>query len=211
MTKKGRQKKAGKYARRTSSKILRHREDPGGAAQIAGLAEAQRSIAGARRLHSRAGELHHNAEQLHHSIEQMHKKVHSLHGRPSQSEKGQPHLERGESTQKHGDGPEEQARTAKPFHIVGIGASAGGYEAFSDFLRHLPNDTGMAFVLVQHLDPKHKSQLTDLLGRATHVPVLEAKDGMEVEPNHERFGEHGMRERQSRLPRLRGGARILPV
>ena len=47
-----------------------------------------------------------------------------------------------------------------PFPIVGIGASAGGLEAFSELLRHLPLKTGMGFVLVQHLDPKHSSELT---------------------------------------------------
>ena len=77
----------------------------------------------------------------------------------------------------------ERAATGKPFPIVGIGASAGGFEAFSEFLKYLPADTGMAFVLVQHLDPKHKSQLTELLGRGASVPVSEAKDNVEVAPN----------------------------
>src|SRR5260370_23928704 len=70
------------------------------------------------------------------------------------------------------------------FPIVGIGASAGGFEAFTQFLNALAPDTGMAFVLVQHLDPKHKSRLTELLGYSSKMPVLEAKDDMEVEPNH---------------------------
>src|SRR5713101_341654 len=48
------------------------------------------------------------------------------------------------------------------FPIVGIGASAGGLEAFTAFLKHLPSDSGMAFVLIQHLDPKQHSELTDL-------------------------------------------------
>jgi len=77
----------------------------------------------------------------------------------------------------------EKAVTGKPFPIVGIGASAGGFEAFSEFLKHLRVDTGMAFVLVQHLDPKHKSQLTELLGRTASLPVVEAKDNIEVAPN----------------------------
>src|SRR5918996_6426213 len=50
--------------------------------------------------------------------------------------------------------------------VVGIGASAGGLEAFTELLRALPNDTGMAFVFVQHLDPTHATVLTDLLSRA---------------------------------------------
>jgi two-component system CheB/CheR fusion protein len=55
-----------------------------------------------------------------------------------------------------------------PFPIVGIGASAGGLEAFQQMLAHLPPDTGMAFLLVQHLDPSHKSQLTEILSRGSH-------------------------------------------
>jgi two-component system, chemotaxis family, CheB/CheR fusion protein len=70
------------------------------------------------------------------------------------------------------------------FPIVGIGASAGGLEAFSQVLSHLPIDTGMAFVLVQHLDPSHKSLLTEILARTTPMPVWEVMDGMAVEPNH---------------------------
>jgi two-component system CheB/CheR fusion protein len=67
--------------------------------------------------------------------------------------------------------------------IVGIGASAGGLEAFAQLLRNLPANTGMAFVLVQHLDPKHESMLTGLLSRRTNIPVNEVKDGMAVEPD----------------------------
>jgi two-component system, chemotaxis family, CheB/CheR fusion protein len=68
--------------------------------------------------------------------------------------------------------------------IVAIGASAGGIEALSDLMSHLPVDTGMAFVLVQHLDPKHHSILTELLARKTAMRVAEVSDGMQVEPNH---------------------------
>jgi two-component system, chemotaxis family, CheB/CheR fusion protein len=67
--------------------------------------------------------------------------------------------------------------------IVGIGASAGGLSAFKSFLSNTPSDSGMAFILVQHLSPDHKSLLTDLLGRSTDMPVLEAEDGMPVEAN----------------------------
>src|SRR5260370_16232489 len=68
--------------------------------------------------------------------------------------------------------------------VVGFGASAGGLEAFTEVLTHLPAKTGMALVLVQHLDPKHASVLTTLLARSTSLPVLEIRDGMPVEPNH---------------------------
>ncbi len=70
------------------------------------------------------------------------------------------------------------------FPIVGIGASAGGLEAFKQLLGGLPTDTGMAFVLIQHLDPKHESLSAEILARATQMPVAEAKDGARVEPNH---------------------------
>lgn len=70
-----------------------------------------------------------------------------------------------------------------PFPIVGVGASAGGLQAFERLLRHLPMDTGMAFLLVQHLDPKHESRLAELLARATSMPVAEVRDGMRVRPN----------------------------
>ena len=70
------------------------------------------------------------------------------------------------------------------FPIVGIGASAGGLEAFSQLLRHLSADSGMAFVLVQHLDPKHESHLAGLLARSTRLPVLEVADRCPVQPDH---------------------------
>jgi two-component system CheB/CheR fusion protein len=73
---------------------------------------------------------------------------------------------------------------SQSFPIVGIGASAGGLEAFTQLLGALPLDTGLAFVLVQHLDPKHESMLTALLARATPLPIHEARDGMRIEANH---------------------------
>jgi len=73
--------------------------------------------------------------------------------------------------------------SSKAFPIVGIGASAGGLEAFRQMLEKLPPDTGMGFVFVQHLDPTHASQLTELLSRATKLPVFEARDKMAVKPN----------------------------
>ena len=65
--------------------------------------------------------------------------------------------------------------------VVGIGASAGGIEAFSELLRCLPSDTGMAFVFVQHLDPEHESLLPEVLARATRMPVAQAEHGMRLE------------------------------
>jgi two-component system CheB/CheR fusion protein len=68
--------------------------------------------------------------------------------------------------------------------IVGVGASAGGLEAFKQFLSTLPIDTGMAFVLIQHLDPTHESLSSDILSHVTKMVVSEVKDGMITEPNH---------------------------
>ena len=72
----------------------------------------------------------------------------------------------------------------KPFTIVGIGASAGGLEAVTDLIRHLPADTGMAFVFIQHLAPSHVSMLSSILAKSTTMPVLEVTNGMQVEPDH---------------------------
>jgi two-component system CheB/CheR fusion protein len=69
------------------------------------------------------------------------------------------------------------------FPIVGVGASAGGLEAFTKLLISLPIDTGMGFVLLQHLDPNHGSMSAEILSRVTQMPVTEVKDGMLVEPN----------------------------
>lgn len=70
------------------------------------------------------------------------------------------------------------------FPVVAVGASAGGLEAFTQLLRTLPNNTGMAFVFIQHLDPKHHSMLSELFAKTSSMPVVEAKDGTRVEPNH---------------------------
>ncbi len=67
--------------------------------------------------------------------------------------------------------------------IVGIGASAGGLEAFKRFFASTPANTGVAFVLVQHLSPDHKSMLADLLGKSTEMDVIEATDGVAVKRN----------------------------
>ena len=70
------------------------------------------------------------------------------------------------------------------FPVVGIGASAGGLEAFTLLLQHLPPDTGMGFVVVQHLDPVHESALTKLLSKATSMAVHEITNNLPVEANH---------------------------
>jgi PAS domain S-box-containing protein len=80
--------------------------------------------------------------------------------------------------------PKNAAKAGKRlFPIVGVGASAGGLEAFTLLLKHLPVNTGMGFVLVQHLDPLHESALTELLSRATSMVVKEVTDRLQVEPD----------------------------
>ncbi len=76
------------------------------------------------------------------------------------------------------------ARGGSGCPIVGIGASAGGLEAFTRLLKQLPLDTGFGFVLVQHLDPQHESALAQLLTRATAMPVVEVTNQLRVRPNH---------------------------
>jgi two-component system CheB/CheR fusion protein len=76
-----------------------------------------------------------------------------------------------------------QAQSAPGFAIVGLGASAGGLEAFEQFFRGMPADDGMAFVLVPHLDPGHASILSEILQRSTAMPVVEAQDQMIVAPD----------------------------
>lgn len=70
------------------------------------------------------------------------------------------------------------------FPVVGVGASAGGLEALTQLLKALPEDTGMGFVIVQHLSPEHASSLAEILSRATKMPVCEVRDEPEVVPNH---------------------------
>lgn len=70
------------------------------------------------------------------------------------------------------------------FPVAGIGASAGGLEAFTGLLQHLPVDTGIAFVFIQHLSPQHASMLPSLLSRTTAMPVIEIQHGMPVSPDH---------------------------
>ena len=93
--------------------------------------------------------------------------------------------------------------------VVGVGASAGGFEAFREFLTALPRDTGFAFVLVQHLDPGHESMLTRLLSKATAMTVSEVNEGMavEAEPCLRDPAEHDD-EHQGRAAAPGGGAEV---
>ncbi len=75
------------------------------------------------------------------------------------------------------------ARTTSAVRAVGLGASAGGLAVLEQFLAHVPPLSGLAYVVVQHLDPTQKAMLVELLQRATDMPVLEATDAMRIEPD----------------------------
>jgi two-component system CheB/CheR fusion protein len=77
-----------------------------------------------------------------------------------------------------------QIRGAPDFPVVGIGASAGGLDACRRLMDALPADVGMAFILVQHLDPTHESMMVDLLAGHTSMTVRQATDGMPLERDH---------------------------
>jgi len=70
-----------------------------------------------------------------------------------------------------------------PVRIVGLGASAGGLDPLEQFLAHVPVPSGLAYIVVQHLDPTHKAMLTELLQRATSMPVREVTASMPLEPD----------------------------
>ena len=78
---------------------------------------------------------------------------------------------------------EIEAEIQVSFPIAAIGASAGGLDAFTQLLSNLPNDTGMGFVLIQHLAPEHDSLLSEILRRTTEMPVNQAQEGMRIAPN----------------------------
>ncbi len=78
----------------------------------------------------------------------------------------------------------ESTISAIEFPIVGIGASAGGLETFKRLFSDMPTDTGMAFVLVQHLDPHHESIMAELVGKTTKMPVTQVEDEMKIERDH---------------------------
>src|SRR3954454_11000857 len=86
-----------------------------------------------------------------------------------------------EKNDKNGE-PPQSTRDGIP--VVGIGASAGGIGALEALLPLLKANGGVAYVVVQHLDPNHDSALTALLNRGTEMPVVEASDGGRVEPDH---------------------------
>ena len=88
------------------------------------------------------------------------------------------------STQKRSPDKTAEKKHIKPFPIVGIGGSAGGQEAFSTLLEHLPVNLGMAYVYIQHLSPTYESFLPQILQRKTKMPVLAVKNNMLLKKDH---------------------------
>ncbi|MDN3550215.1 CheR family methyltransferase [Mucilaginibacter aquaedulcis] len=78
----------------------------------------------------------------------------------------------------------DQKPKERSFPIIAIGGSAGSFSAYEKFFSQMPPESGMAIVIIMHLDPLHKSQLVEVMQRYTAIPVIEAADGMEVEQDH---------------------------
>jgi two-component system CheB/CheR fusion protein len=79
---------------------------------------------------------------------------------------------------------EKHRSAGSEFHYVGIGASAGGLEAIEDFFSHMPEKSGLAFIVIQHLSPDYKSLMVELLSKKTKIPVHRCTDGMQVKPDN---------------------------
>jgi chemotaxis response regulator CheB len=124
-------------------------------------------------------ELQAQSEKLKSTVKRIEKTAVEMHKTIGQSHGGA-HLAHIQATKGTQDG---ESKVITKFPIVGIGASAGGLEAVTQLLKHMPADIGMAFVLVQHLDPTHESALSSLLTRATEMPVTEARENVRLEPN----------------------------
>jgi two-component system, chemotaxis family, CheB/CheR fusion protein len=103
---------------------------------------------------------------------------------PSKSRKHEPSARKAAAVNQVAERAEEAPRQKADAPIVGIGASAGGLEAFNTLLKALSPDLGMAFVLVSHLDPARESALSQILSRATTMPVQQIEEGAKVVPNH---------------------------
>ncbi|KAA5541324.1 PAS domain S-box protein [Roseiconus nitratireducens] len=116
--------------------------------------------------------------------------------RPTKSKKerlGSEDSSRGSAGQEAGSGSKVEPRSESANDdpggrsgcvVVGVGASAGGLEAYKCLLRHLPSNSGVAFVLVQHLDPTHESLMVELLSKYTKMSVQHVEDETPIEPNH---------------------------
>jgi len=124
-------------------------------------------LASSEKIQNSAAVMHDDVENVHANIEDTHVQIRAAEAKAK--------TRKTKAAQK--------SELKKPRLIVGIGASVGGLEALTDFLKHLPVDTGLAFILVQHLDPTHPSHLAELLSRLTELPVVEIRNRMPIIPN----------------------------
>src|SRR5215471_606921 len=92
--------------------------------------------------------------------------------------------EKGTTPAEHLETDRSKSHGKRRFPVVGIGASAGGLEATTALLKAVPNNLGMAYVVLPHLDPLRESAFSEILSRITRMPVRDAKDQTRVEPNH---------------------------
>ncbi len=79
--------------------------------------------------------------------------------------------------------PSSEIPEQRPFPVIGIGASAGGLEALEEFFQNVPEDSGMAYVIISHTDPGRSSLLPEIIRRRSRIPAAEVEEGMVVEPN----------------------------
>src|SRR5262245_40343015 len=91
----------------------------------------------------------------------------------------------GKTVRAESKGSTGSTRPSEPrsFTVVGVGAAAGGFEAFSQLLKAMPANPGLSIIFVQHLAPRHESALTTLLGGHTRLPVVEVTEGVRLESN----------------------------
>src|SRR5262249_16355214 len=143
--------------------------------------EAMRLSREAKQIRQQVDDLHGQGDKVHKSAKATHRSVKALRNQEKADQMAHPSpipWERVDAVV-----AEEGASKGKSFPIVGLGASAGGFEAFVEFLKELPKETGMAFIFVQHLDPKHRSRLSDLLRHTSKLPVIDVPDDTEVKPD----------------------------
>jgi two-component system CheB/CheR fusion protein len=93
------------------------------------------------------------------------------------------HINKAEHTAKETSAAASQQK-GKAFPVIGMGGSAGSFPSFEKFFTHMPANSGMAFIIVMHLDPNHKGQIADLIQNYTAMPVTEAADGVAVQADH---------------------------
>jgi two-component system CheB/CheR fusion protein len=165
MSKRIRRKKISKHASSTASSLSRDIHQISEKTNL--LKKKSGSLAKqSEALREGAHKAHEGIEHLHESLDEAHKVIEEIEEKEKSKGGARPY------------------KKQKPFFVVGIGASAGGFEAFAQLLEQLPAETGMSFVFVQHLDPSHKSSLTSLLSRLTHIEVSEIRNHTPLVANH---------------------------